>query len=344
MTANRLKKLGFAVVQCGVLLAVLAYIYHVTSQEDTFRRLTEGQKNWPLVILAMGVCFTALLLTFFRWRCLVVGLNIPFPVSDALRLGFLGFFCNFLMPGSVGGDFVKAIFVAKDRKGVRTEAVATIFIDRILGLYGLLLVVSTAILAGGLGEAMENDEIRFSAHATLVCAVVATGTVILLAAPGIVGEKLADQLRRAPLVGDIAYRLIQAIRLYRSNPPMMITALGLSLGVHLLLATSLYLLAKGLPGSAPSLGVHLVMVPLASLVAAIPIFPGGVGGMEVALEYFYMNVPTGLVINKGQGLVVALGYRIITMLIAAIGLFYYLHSRREVDRALHAVEEQVEQA
>jgi ActR/RegA family two-component response regulator len=47
--------------------------------------------------------------------------------------------------------------------------------------------------------------------------------------------------------------------------------------------------------------------------------------------------------RAGQGLVVALGYRIITVLVAAVGVCYYLASRQEVARVLHAAEQEVEQ-
>ena len=41
----------------------------------------------------------------------------------------------------------------------------------------------------------------------------------------------------------------------------------------------------------------------------------------------------------GQGLVVAFGYRIITVLIAMVGACYYLGSRQEVSEVLHETEE-----
>ena len=42
---------------------------------------------------------------------------------------------------------------------------------------------------------------------------------------------------------------------------------------------------------------------------------------------------------SGQGFVIALTYRIITVVIAAIGFIYYLTSREEVAEILHEVDE-----
>jgi len=43
-------------------------------------------------------------------------------------------------------------------------------------------------------------------------------------------------------------------------------------------------------------------------------------------------------ILPGQGFVVALGYRIATVLIAAVGVCYYLGSRQEVAEVMHEAE------
>ena len=41
------------------------------------------------------------------------------------------------------------------------------------------------------------------------------------------------------------------------------------------------------------------------------------------------------IIPEGQGLVVALCYRLITVLVAALGIGYYIGNRREVSEAIH---------
>jgi hypothetical protein len=48
------------------------------------------------------------------------------------------------------------------------------------------------------------------------------------------------------------------------------------------------------------------------------------GPFEYVLDFLYARVPVeGQAIVEGQGLVVALTYRLITLLIAALGIFYY---------------------
>ncbi len=65
---------------------------------------------------------------------------------EAFRLGSICFLLSFVSAGSVGGDLFKAVFLARRRPGKRVEAVASVLVDRGVGLYGLLLVVAAALL------------------------------------------------------------------------------------------------------------------------------------------------------------------------------------------------------
>ena len=93
---------------------------------------------------AFGIFLAALLLSFVRWFTLVRALGLPFRLRDALRLGFIGNVFNLVIPGAVGGDVIKAAFLCREQAR-KTQAVASMFIDRALGLLGLF------VLAGGSG-------------------------------------------------------------------------------------------------------------------------------------------------------------------------------------------------
>jgi glycosyltransferase 2 family protein len=87
-----------------------------------------------------------------------------------------------------------------------------------------------------------------------------------------------------------------------------------------------------------SLGTHFVVWPLS---AAVGVLPLPFGPTEGVLDYLYMNVPqAGVSIPQGQGLVVALCYRLITVLIAGLGVGYYFRNRREVSDAIHEDEQE----
>ena len=59
---------------------------------------------------------------------------------------------------------------------------------------------------------------------------------------------------------------------------------------------------------------------------------------KAQLEFFYTQMPAAVKMLPGQGLIVALAYRIITVLIAAVGICYYLGSRQEVAEVIEEAE------
>lgn len=321
----------------AVSAAIIAWLIHKARQDPQFDELLSGGKDWPALFAATLLSLAAVVVTIVRWYYLVRALQLPFRMRDAMRLGFLGYLFNFVSLGSVGGDLFKAVFIAREQPGRRTEAVATVVLDRIIGLYGLFVVATLAVLLTGQLHSTV-PEVQVICKTTLVATAVGGIAVLMVLTPGFTSGTVSEMLARIPRVGPHLDRLIRAVRIYRRKPGVLALSLLLSLGVHALSAGSVYLIARGLPEVAPPLSDHFVMVPLANLTGVLPLPMSGLGAFEAALEFLYRHLPDGTAAAPNKGLVTALGYRVITMLIATIGVAYYLRGRREVSDALHDAE------
>jgi len=144
-------------------------------------------------------------------------------------------------------------------------------------------------------------------------------------------------MERLPRAGRAIESLTEAMRMYRRRPGVLLIAAAMSIVVHSFFAIGIYLIARGLPGHVHTLGTHFVLSPLS---AATGVLPLPLGPFELVLEYLYVHVPlSGAFISPGQGLVVALGYRLITVLIAAIGACYYLGARQEIAQSIRQASE-----
>ena len=338
-----MKKLLLNVLKWGVSLAIVGYLLVDAMRSDNFQQLAAGPKNWGQLAIAQLLVTSAVVVTIIRWYILVVALNVPFTLRDAFRLGFLGYLLNFVSLGAVGGDLFKAVFVAREQPVKRAEAVATIVFDRVIGLYSMFVVASVAIAVTGLSERTENATIRAACQGTfLVTALGATGIVLLLV-PGFTSGTLSRAVERLPLVGNVAGRIITAIRIYRSKPLELSLTFLLSFAVHSLASAGIYFTAQGLLQEAPSLSTHLVVVPLAMVSGVLPLPLNGLGGFEYLLDFLYQHVPGDVAMTTAHSLLVALGYRIETIIIALVGACIYLTSRKEINAALHEAEE-MEQA
>lgn len=198
-------------------------------------------------------------------------------------------------------------------------------------------MASVAILLSGFGQA-PVEEIRFICNATFAIAIVGTVGMGITLGPDLSTGRAGRLLDRIPRIGRPLKNLIYAVRMYNRKPMVLFLTSLMTAGVHVLFAIGCYFIACGLPGNHLSLADHLVVMPLSSAMGVIPL---SVGPMEAAVDFFYKYVPvSGPPIPDGQGFVVALVYRLITLLIAALGSFYYFRNRREMADVIHEAEQE----
>lgn len=339
---RHLQRIVLNALKYGVTLALVAYVLVSAYQDQAFSQLTEQPKNWPVLAAAAVAGLAAVLLTFVRWALLVRALDLPFTFKDALRLGFLGYLLNFVSLGAVGGDLFKAVFVARQFPGRRPEAVATVVLDRVIGLYMLFVMASVAILATG-QLANADESVRIISRGAIFAMLVGAVGILVLLIPGVTQGSFSSLLHRLPKVGTIFGKLLGAVRIYRRRPGVLLAAAALSVGVHSLSTLSVYLVARGLPGECPSLADHFVMIPLAFVTGVLPLPGNALGAFEVVVKTLYERVPVDMHVAEGHGFVVSLGYRAVTILIALIGVCYYLASRGEVTNVLAEAERELDE-
>jgi uncharacterized membrane protein YbhN (UPF0104 family) len=328
-----LKKYLLAILKTAVPLAIIVWLLS-TIDRDQLWQLQQRPKDWWRLAAAFSFCLTAIAITFMRWYLLVRTLHLKFRLTDAFRLGSLGYLLNFISAGSVGGDLFKAVFLARDQPGNRTEAIASVVMDRLVGFYALLVVASMAILIGTHSPLPAIDAVCKS-----TLAVTAAGTLGIAVAllPGFMTGPFAEFLTGLPRIGGIFNRLIAAVRMYRGQPWAMLGIFAMAITVHVLLCISLYLVSTGLGKNVPSLGEHFVIVPLSGVAGGLPFTPAGLGTYEFAMDVLFKQVPIQRT-SDVPGVLVALAYRLITIAVAAVGVVYYWISRAEIRDVMRQAE------
>lgn len=314
------------IIKWVIALGIVGYLGY--QNRGQFERLYTEPIHWQFLIAAFVLCGSSIILTFYRWYLLVVALDFPFKFSDALRLGFLGYLFNYVAPGAVGGDVVKGVLMAREQKGRRSVAVATILLDRILGLMGLLIVGAGATLL-----VADNIEHRREIVAVLWGGSIAglAGLLVMLhpATPNSWWMKL---LIRIPKAGGIIADIADGISLYQQRRAIVALTVVLSVIGHFGIISSFYCCARVVATAAetPSYVTHLLLIPLAEIVGVIVPLPGGVGALEAAVQKSYELARA----NAGIGLLAVGAYRVTTILVAAIGSVYYLASKRQIQELL----------
>jgi uncharacterized protein (TIRG00374 family) len=232
------------------------------------------------VSLAFGVPY---LLVALRWQLLLAAQGIRFRLVELLRLVFIGLLFNNVMPGSLGGDVVKAHYVTR-RTSQKAAGVLTVFLDRVLGLLGL----TTLCLLGTLTNLSDPRFRLLFLELTALLLLVVAGGAVFLSAPLRRFLHVDGILRRLPFRHTVA-ELDRAFLIYRDHRDAVVLGFLLSLGVHLIVVSVNWILGRSL-GLEATLGQYFSLAPVALGVATLPISIAGWGVGEWAYAVLFSRL------------------------------------------------------
>ena len=190
------------------------------------------------------VLLLAVLITMVRWWYLVRALGIDFSLPDAMRIGFLGYLFNLAPTGIVGGDLLKAWMLAREKPGNRAKALASVMVDRIVGLYVLFLVAAAGVFFTGFWDIADYrpSDLLGSAHRHRRF----HGGNCDGLASRVPGRAAGRGMTRIPKIGGAIESLLDAIQIYRSKRLVLFLTSLDDDSRSRFLAFSLYLVAMGL--------------------------------------------------------------------------------------------------
>ena len=258
-----------------------------------------------LATLAFG---PALFLMAVRLQLLLVATGVKVPFFTLLRLHYLGFFFNSFMPGGAGGDIIKAVYLL--RHSAEKETAATmIFIDRVIGLVGLLLLGGAVVLfAEG-----RIEGVGFEIGA--VSLAIGAGSVVFFSAwfrRLIRYDAIISRLPRAAILKKVDGALLSL----REHKKAVVSALCLTMALQLMEVVGLWWAGSALGIHRAKFTHYLAFVPIGYLANAIPISFGGVGLMEGAFLKLFRDAG---VATATQGFMLGVIARIIVLVWSLLG-------------------------
>jgi hypothetical protein len=168
-----------------------------------------------------------------------------------------------------------------------------------------------------------------------IATVVSSIGLVLMLIPAVTRSRVWDRLEHAPVIGGVLHKLVGAMRVYRQRIDRLLIAVALSLGIHLLYISAVVVMSRSIgvePQYQPPIGSIAIIVPPSMCAGALPI-----GAFEMTLNLLFRAIsPAGA--PQNVGFLIAIAYRVIQVAIAAIGLVYWLASRREVTELIHEAE------
>lgn len=277
------------------------------------------RETWQQIAsISPGVFFLALLLQIGsntvaagRWFLIMRTINFTQPFSFFLKSYFKGAFFNQGLPTSIGGDGLRILDCS--RCGPTEDAFFGVFIDRIIGLAGLLLLNIAALTA--------NRAILPPKVTTLLFAIL---LLLLTALIGLYFLRKISFLARSRYLGYLTRLSQRYFQVYSSFSSAGIQ-LFLSILTHLLAMAAFCLLGRAMGLDYP-LSVYLVLVPPVVLLTILPVSLAGWGIREGALVGFFLLIGA----DKARVVSFSLLYGLTALVASLPGLFIYLHQKHSL--------------
>jgi glycosyltransferase 2 family protein len=239
------------------LVAFLLWHYDLRSAFRLMRRERPAFFCATVALYVAGQSMSAL-----RWK-LLAGLNgFAGRYSEFLSYYFIGMFTNVFVPGLVGGDALRALYLGRRHHRIGA-AFASVMADRGVGLLSLFWLAAVAALC--------TTRVRLPTP-VLHTALAAGGLSLLLFLAAPLLAKWASARSRVN-------QLLSPALPYLCRPMALTPAIALSALLQLALATCQYLLGIGL-GLDIALATFILIVPITNVIASLPITINGLGMRE----------------------------------------------------------------
>ncbi len=262
------------------------------------------------IVIALLFQLASTYLAAYRWRLIMKLLVFNENVSYYVKSYFKGTFFNQVLPSSIGGDAVRIIDLTQ--KGYdKKDAVYGVFVDRIVGLVGLLVLnlLATIIFYG----TFDND---FSL------------LIIIITLGGIIGFALLFHLEKIAFLANykflnLFHRLAKRLNKLYADRTLLYLHIAVSIGVHLLSILTIYALALSIDFHM-SFQIFLIAVPPVFLLTIVPISLAGWGIREGAMVGIFMLVGA----DETKVLAMSILYGLLLIISSLPGSYFWVKSKK----------------
>jgi uncharacterized protein (TIRG00374 family) len=294
---KKIRDILWLLLRLGLAVTVMVWLLRKMGIDQMGETLRVTAAHWLWLLAAFLLCIPPLFLCILRWKLILAAQGMVLTWSRVSSIFFIGMFFNSFMIGPTGGDFIKAYYTARETHHKKTEAVTSIFIDRIVGLVILALIVSVMILCRWTFF-MSHPETRATALVSLaVCGSIVAGGILAFSVHLFEALPFLKRWTLHPVLGRVfglIEKVYNAFYVCRAQPRVLLKIALHSILLQLLFVASASFVGKALELDLPFVN-YLSFSPLVGLISAIPVTPGGLGIREGASIHLWAisGVPAG---------------------------------------------------
>ena len=245
--------------------------------------LLRADRSWLLAGLAAYGLVE--IMAAIRWQLLLRVQGVVMSWARVFVLVFVGVFFNFIIPGGTGGDVVKVFYLLKETPGQRAQALLSVLVDRLIGIFALIAMAGVLIAAqwDWLLSAPAAQKYLWTALAILGASLAGLGVSFLLTGFGLI-HKLPARMPGRDRLAELAL----AYNLYGRAWRPTVASFILSVGSHLAYFGMFYCAAASFQATSriPTFAELCTIMPIINTITALPISVGGLGVREELFRVF----------------------------------------------------------
>lgn len=287
-------KIGYATALFKIIIAasLLCWLFWTGKIDfSVLFDLNTGKFHFSIWYLSVLLVPASLCLLAYRWQQFLSLQQIHISFLTSLRLTLISNFFMVVLPGMIGGDIVKTVYICRNIKTRRLNAVSATLMDRVLGTYALFGVGTAASIClyffrHSIG--IEINDVIILTKVIFIPPLFFGATTIILAIS--LNRRIYDYIikslpERIPGIKYVA-GILNAINKYGQHKRRLLYLIGVSALNHTLTIVVIMCVARAIHDALPAL-VGFFLDAIALVGNLVPITPGGIGITEGIFHYLY---------------------------------------------------------
>lgn len=295
------------VVLTGVFIFI---VIHLVKWDEFFSLL--GRLDVTLYLISVIAVLLPILFLSLRWQIILASQGIKLEFSTTFIINYAGIFFNNFLPGAIGGDVAKAIVVSKDEER-KAICVATVILDRVIGLIALFLIAFVAAIFNLVN--LSNQALIGPILFILITILVFYIGYRIYFSKTIRTSAFFTKIKNILPFKDTFKELDSVFKNVRSRKKLLLFTLGFSILTQASMIIIIYLHSVSLSIKNVQLLHFFMFMPIIFLVTSIPITVGGWGLQEIS----YATLFTTVYADKNEMITLSVLYHISMVLITIPG-------------------------
>ena len=280
LSGNHKKKAKWWIIFILKSIVVVLPIYLLVEDERfNFQQQVNALTNLKLLLSVFAFwSLSVILLVAFRWQIVSKIFHLELSFVFATKVHSAGIFLSTWLPGGIGGDVWKAYSFGKQMstKGDKHLAYLSVVLDRILGLYAIILIGAAVILIDA--ELWLSGELAYPALSLVgtffILTIVAFVTIILPLRAFTALKTIATKL---PFSRGLLSAMTETIVLARQSRLRLLLSLGLSIIIQIINVLILKAIVEGVTGQSLELLAIAGIFSTSLIAIVISLAPSGIG-------------------------------------------------------------------